>query len=176
MLTIGQFMLNRIQSPRTIHPYIHNFNNKKRLEDVFRGVQLPDVDMETMIEGCAGDFRMMSGDFLEIYSKRVGDFHVVVTCFFLDTSHFVLDYIDVIWKCLKNGGFWVKLGPLQYHYSGVPGEASVELTWEEVVQAIAQRGFILQKQDFVQAHYCQDKEGMKLSLYDCGFFTVKKVC
>jgi carnosine N-methyltransferase len=40
-----------------------------------------------------------------------------VTCFFLDTAHNVIEYIERIAAILKPGGLWVNLGPLLYHYS-----------------------------------------------------------
>lgn len=37
----------------------------------------------------------------------------VATCFFIDTAHNVLDYIETIWNILKPGGVWINLGKLQ---------------------------------------------------------------
>lgn len=34
----------------------------------------------------------------------------VATCFFIDTAHNVIDYIDTIWKILKPGGIWINVG------------------------------------------------------------------
>lgn len=34
----------------------------------------------------------------------------VATCFFIDTAHNVLDYIETIWNILKPGGVWINLG------------------------------------------------------------------
>lgn len=34
----------------------------------------------------------------------------VATCFFIDTAHNVLDYVETIWKILKPGGVWINLG------------------------------------------------------------------
>lgn len=36
----------------------------------------------------------------------------IATCFFIDTAHNVIDYIDTIWKILKPGGIWINLGNL----------------------------------------------------------------
>lgn len=43
-------------------------------------------------------------------------FDCVVTCFFLDTAHNVVEYIECIHHCLKPGGHWINLGPLLYHW------------------------------------------------------------
>ena len=174
MLLTGKYMLNHVAEKRTIYPYIHNHNNRKSLKDIYRPITIPDVDVHAMTQNSQGDFRMAAGDFLEIYSKRPGSFHVVITCFFLDTSHFVLDYIDVIWNCLKEGGYWLNLGPLTYHYSDAPGQVSIELTWEEIINAAQSKGFVVEKQEFVNAHYCQDPHLMKKNLFECGFFSLVK--
>lgn len=34
----------------------------------------------------------------------------VATCFFIDTAHNVLEYVETIWKILKPGGVWINLG------------------------------------------------------------------
>lgn len=34
----------------------------------------------------------------------------IATCFFIDTAHNVIDYIDTIWKILKPGGIWINVG------------------------------------------------------------------
>ena len=41
----------------------------------------------------------------------------VVTCFFIDTAHNVIEYIECISKILKKGGVWINIGPLLYHYT-----------------------------------------------------------
>ena len=55
---------------------------------------------------------------------------VVVTSFFLDTAHNVLDYIELIHQILKPGGHWINLGPLLYHFADIPGELSIEPPYE----------------------------------------------
>jgi hypothetical protein len=57
----------------------------------------------------------------------------------------------------------------------MPGLVSIELTWEEILDAIKQKGFTLQKVQFVDAHYCQDPDSMKKNLFECGYFTAKKL-
>lgn len=34
----------------------------------------------------------------------------VTTCFFIDTAHNVIEYVETIWKILKPGGAWINLG------------------------------------------------------------------
>lgn len=167
-------MLNFIEKKRNIYPYIHDQNNKISLEDIYRPIQIPDVQVSEMIKDSQGDFSVVSGDFLQVYSPRKKCFDVVMTCFFLDTSHFVLDYIDLIWDCLDDQGYWLNLGPLTYHYSNIPGQISVEFTWNEILEALKVKGFTVEKVDFANAHYCQDINGMKINLFKCGFFKACK--
>ena len=62
--------------------------------------------------------------------------HSVVTCFFIDTAHNVLDYLACINKILKVGGIWVNLGPLLWHYSEQPHEMQIELSLEELIHLL----------------------------------------
>lgn len=34
----------------------------------------------------------------------------IATCFFIDTAHNVIDYVETIWNILKPGGVWINLG------------------------------------------------------------------
>jgi carnosine N-methyltransferase len=63
------------------------------------------------------DFSMVAGEFIEVYNKQPEQWDCVVTCFFLDTAHNVMEYLECISKILKKGGLWVNIGPLLYHYS-----------------------------------------------------------
>lgn len=70
----------------------------------------------------AYDFSMVAGEFVEVYGAKPEAWDCVVTCFFIDTSHNVIDYMECINKILKPGGLWVNLGPLLWHYSEQPNE------------------------------------------------------
>lgn len=50
---------------------------------------------------------MCAGDFAEVYSKAEyrGYFDCVATCFFIDTAHNVIDYLNVLHHVLKVGTF-----------------------------------------------------------------------
>lgn len=80
---------------------------------------------------------------------RAGAWDAVVTCFFLDTAHNIVEYIKIISKILKDGGVssqlpsssvkyillqkkiiidlfgwqvWINLGPLLYHFADMYGQ------------------------------------------------------
>lgn len=44
-------------------------------------------------------------------------------------------------KILLTGGHWVNLGPLLYHFADLPGENSIEPSYEVVKQIITSIGF-----------------------------------
>ena len=45
---------------------------------------------------------------------RAGTWDSVVTCFFIDTAHNIVEYIEIIWKILKDGGVRLNLVPIWY--------------------------------------------------------------
>lgn len=49
----------------------------------------------------------------------------VATCFFIDTAHNVIEYVETIWKILKPGGVWINLGERTGDFTG--RQNSVEL-------------------------------------------------
>ncbi|VDP57789.1 unnamed protein product [Schistosoma mattheei] len=65
----------------------------------------------------------------------------IATVFFIDTAHNILSYLDTIWRILKPGGYWINFGPLLYHFSDIPGEDSLELSYTELRLAIKRLGF-----------------------------------
>jgi carnosine N-methyltransferase len=50
---------------------------------------------------------MAAGDFLEVYSAEEYEDHFdsVVTCFFIDCAHNIVEFIELIHKILKPGKF-----------------------------------------------------------------------
>ena len=49
--------------------------------------------------------------------EQVGQWDAVATCFFIDTAHNVVEYLEIISRCLRPGGVWVNFGPLLYHWA-----------------------------------------------------------
>jgi carnosine N-methyltransferase len=84
----------------------------------------------------------------------------------MDTAKNVLDYVETIHRLLKPGGVWVNIGmlatvytdcgrssprlthrvpgPLLYHWAEVPGELSIELSWDELRRVILSFGFVIE--------------------------------
>ncbi|KAK8961375.1 hypothetical protein KSP40_PGU011395 [Platanthera guangdongensis] len=97
--------------------------------------------------GITEGFSMCGGDFVEVYNDvdQEASWDAVVTCFFLDTAHNIAEYIEVISKILKEGGVWINLGPLLYHFAdsyGPEEEMSIEISLEDVIKIALQYGFV----------------------------------
>ena len=125
----------------------------------------------------AGDFILLYGD--EAQSNR---FDAVVSVFFIDTAPNVLRYIEVVHSCLKEGGLWINLGPLLWHFEehsksdhedchingnfadrGIGEPGSVELTEEELLLLLQRMGFI------------QNLESLFQPLYRASYWLVRKL-
>lgn len=100
----------------------------------------------------------------EVYARPEyqGTFDAVVTCFFIDTAHNIIDYLEVIHGVLRPGGVWIHLGPLLWHWAeGSWQDLSIELSLADV-QSIAQlMGFEMLQQQFVDAAYIGEGVGRK---------------
>lgn len=46
----------------------------------------------------------------------LGQWDAVLTCFFIDTAQNIVTYIETIATLLREGGVWINLGPLLYHF------------------------------------------------------------
>jgi len=92
----------------------------------------------------------------------------------MDTAKNIVEYIRMIHSILKPGAFWLNVGPLLYHYEDMSGEASLELSWNEVRHIIVQAGFAIQSEDCVQTTYATNQLSMFQSHYNCIRFTAQK--
>lgn len=122
-----------------IYPYVDSWLNNLKFENQLRAVEFPDVCPQEFADRLS-NFSMVAGDFLEVYNEE-STFDCIVTCFFIDTAHNIIDYVEKIWTLLKEGGFWINLGPLLYHYSKIAGEISIELSYEQLKRVIEKVGF-----------------------------------
>ena len=87
-------------------------------------MKIPDVCPNEVMVGDPTnyDFSMVAGEFIEVYQNQPKKWDCIVTCFFIDTAHNILEYIECINKILKPNGLWVNIGPLLWHYSEQPNE------------------------------------------------------
>jgi len=178
MLFAASFVLNKCKAKNTftIHPWIHQFANNFNPDDVTKSVKFPDTDPSLHQDS---NFSMVAGDFLEVYSDPSyrNSQDVVVTCFFMDCAHNILDFIELIHKILRPGGMWINLGPLLYHFADVPKQSSIEPSYDIVRALIMETGFEFCKEvTDHQAIYCQNPKSMLQYHYRCVFSTcIKKI-
>ncbi|KAJ4455719.1 putative Carnosine N-methyltransferase [Paratrimastix pyriformis] len=173
MLLASDHLLNRVEGTEavTLYPYLQACNIFNG-EDMIRPIRVPDVDMHTVPEGW--DMSMVAGEFLEVYHHHVDRWDGMVTSFFLDTAHNVIEYVRVIHRMMKPGGVWVNMGPLLWHYEGMEGEASLELSFDEVREIIRQIGFTFVKEERIRTPYTDDSRSMMHVVYDTVLFVAIK--
>ncbi|XP_022106603.1 carnosine N-methyltransferase-like isoform X2 [Acanthaster planci] len=155
----------------TLYPWIHQFSNIKSTLHQTRQVSIPDVNPSSLQEDA--DFSMVAGDFLEVYTTPA-QWDCVATCFFIDTAHNILDYIETIYKILKPGGLWINLGPLLYHFENMAKESSVEIAYDVLRKVIIDFSFVMLREEPIHTSYLQDHESMLKYEYDCVFFVCQK--
>ena len=161
MLLANNFMSNGAtqRNAFTLFPWLRTRNNLITTADVVKGIKVPDATCAQVIsrgpyasvyreptkeEFAAGRlprFSLRAGDFVELYGTpdNVGKWDGVVTCWFIDAVHDVVELMTVIHAILRPGGVWVNLGPLLYHWltdqEGTGDDRyrhSVALSWEDI--------------------------------------------
>jgi len=178
MLFASAFMMNYVSHPDefVIHPWILGSCNNARDEDQLRGVGIPDVIPESMENIGPNQMSICGGDFVEVYSRpdQKDRWDCVLTCFFMDTAHNVIRYIEAIKHCLKPGGLWINLGPALWHFADAhtylgEGEMSIELSWQDVERIATAHGFVCESKEVVSATYTANLRSMMQTVYNCDF-------
>ncbi|XXG68614.1 hypothetical protein AAC387_Pa06g1662 [Persea americana] len=179
MMICSSFILNHTHSAQewTIYPWIHSNCNSLSENDQLRPVAFPDIHPASA--GITEGFSMCGGDFVEVYSdaSQEGYWDAVVTCFFLDTAHNIVEYIEIISRILKDGGIWINLGPLLYHFAdafGTEDEMSIELSLEDVKEVAFHYGFELEMEKTIETTYTANPRSMMQNRYFAAFWTMKK--
>ncbi|MCJ1378310.1 hypothetical protein MMC17_001407 [Xylographa soralifera] len=132
-LMTSNWILNKIQADQQfdLYPFALTFSNHTSRENQFKCVKIPNIHPGTELDLSSSGMpthayeriSMTAADFVVLYGdeKNHNKFDAVVTVFFLDTAPNVLRYIEVIHNCLKNGGYWINLGPLLWHFEETRG-------------------------------------------------------
>ena len=69
----------------------------------------------------------------------------------------------------------MNLGPLLYHYSGMPNEDSIEPTFENLITIIEMVGFeVIRTKTGLRTKYSQNPESMLKSEYESLFWICRK--
>ena len=121
------------------------------------------------------DFSMAQGEFINVFGSGSNKWDCIVTCFFIDTAHNVLDYMQTFNKILKVGGLWVNIGPLHWHYSEQPYEVQVQISLEEIEHLVPKFGFRFRKKYMKETSYTGRLNCMHNMKYESVFFSAVKV-
>ncbi|XP_022896775.1 carnosine N-methyltransferase-like isoform X1 [Olea europaea var. sylvestris] len=179
MMICSSFILNHTQTAEewTIYPWVHSNCNSLSDSDQLRPVSFPDIHPASA--GITEGFSMCGGDFVEVYNdpSQVGVWDAVVTCFFIDTAHNVVEYIEIISRILKDGGVWINLGPLLYHFADMynqEDDMSIELSLEDVKRVASHYGFQIEKESTIETTYTTNPRSMMQNRYFASFWTMRK--
>lgn len=118
MLFASNFILNKcpVINGFKVQPFSHEFCNNLKSSDQLREISFPDQDPCNL--PADAQFSMAAGDFLDVYSapEYVSSQDCVVTCFFIDCAHNIVEFVQVIHQVLKQGGTWInfRASPLPF--------------------------------------------------------------
>lgn len=185
MLIAGHFIQNHVvqSGQHRIYPYSDNTCNLINRADQFVDVLIPDLCAAEAIDELRernlkfGGLSMIAGDFTEVYAKpnQHKTWSAVATCFFIDTAHNIIEYVEIIYNLLMPGGFWVNVGPLLYHFADSVEDMSIELSLGEVLTVAQRIGFILENPPtFIDTTYTNNQRSMKQLVYRCAFFVLQR--
>ncbi|XP_053990722.1 carnosine N-methyltransferase-like [Hylaeus volcanicus] len=170
MLLGSSFVLNsKIKTNSlTIFPYCLCTSNRMRHEDHLVAVKVPDVCPLDWIQ-VGHDFSMCAGEFVEVYWEQEKQWDAVLTSFFIDTAKNVFQYIRTIARLLPPGGLWANVGPLLYHFSDMPNEISIEVSYEEI-RSVIKKYFTISKESWIKSTYTVNPSSMIQVYYNCIHF------
>lgn len=152
---------------------------------------------------------MAAGSFVDLYGpgenaaadpsaadfrrENAGRFDVVATCFFLDTAHNVLEYLQTIYHCLTEFGVWINMGPLHWHFEGdlsahmvertseegfstvTSNMEGLELSRDELLQLMDKVGFVVEESESnIRTTYASDVRALSNFEYGAEFWVVRK--
>ncbi|KAJ6631322.1 N2227-like protein [Mycena sp. CBHHK59/15] len=163
-----------------IHPYAHWFSHQRSGTTLFRPISFPDA-----IPRLSSSFQLVEKDFLTLQPPpppspahlSISGYDYITTLFFIDTSLNILATLQHIYHLLRPGGTWINLGPLLWT-GGL--EAKLELSLEEILRAVEEIGFVIdrredgQQSQTVECEYTGDAEAMMRWIYRAEFWVARK--
>ncbi|KAK9464753.1 N2227-like protein-domain-containing protein [Lipomyces arxii] len=199
MLIVSNFILNLTTKVDefAIYPFIHTFSHTSTASNQVRQVTIPDRCPSTSGSETGGNFSFTAGSFTDIYGRPDAGpedkWDAILTVFFLDTAHNVLDYIDVIRRTLKDVSssdedvYWINFGPLLYHFedeqnlSDIGGAAnqdklSIELPLDILVSMVERCGFSVEVLETgITSTYAADEKAMGKWVFESVFWVARKL-
>lgn len=174
MLLGSHLILNRCTEAKayTIYPFILSTGNRRGKVDHLRPVKIPEEAPSRALPRNSA-LSMTAGEFVEVYKDQPGEWDALLTAFFLDTAKNVLLYIRTFAMLIREGGCWINLGPLLFHYAEAEHDISIELAWEEVRPMIL-RYFTIDEEEMRLAHYTTNPSCLYSVKYRCVFFVATR--
>ena len=158
-----------------IQPLIHSFNCLKYENDPFQIFNVPDENIsEIMKNKDFGKLNIIPGDFILSFKDKNNCYDAIITSFFIDTANNIIQFIEIIYNVIKQGGIWINVGPLLYHFHDIENEVSIELSWEEVKKIILKFGFEIYNEKMINSTYSEIEDRLKTTIYTCIYFKAIK--
>ena len=189
-----------------LYPFALEFSNVISRDHQLKKVKVPDVHPGSALEdvfgrttaNAADRMSMTAADFVVLYGDEgyKDMFNAVVTVYFIDTAPNLIRYIETIRNCLQEGGLWINLGPLLWHFAdrapseaynserteaprekiGIEEPGAFEMTDEEVLILIDKMGFDIEKREISSggAGYIQNPDSMLQNIYRTSHWIAKK--
>lgn len=206
-LIASNWVLNHTVKGRQfdLYPFALDFSNVVSREHQLKKVKVPDVHPGSALDdvfghttGKAADrMSMTAADFVVLYGDKEHKdmFNAVVTVYFIDTAPNLIRYVETIRNCLQDGGLWMNLGPLLWHFAdrapseerhtewaqgprdktGIEEPGAFELTDEEVLALVENMGFDIENRgNRDNSGYIQNPESMLHNIYRTSHWIAKK--
>ncbi|QDS77770.1 hypothetical protein FKW77_005117 [Venturia effusa] len=205
-----------------LYPFVHEFSNHLTRADQFQKVLVPDINpglelqkaweaQITKAQDRKSDYKNLnpvhpfnrlsysSADFCIAYleEEHAAMFDALATVFFIDTAPNLIRYIRTVRNCLKEGGIWVNIGPLKWHFdggensqsqhgsnatatssrdTGIAEPGSVELVEDEVLLLVEAMGFTIEKHEVMnrETGYITNLRSMWYAAYRPTFWIARK--
>ena len=207
-LIVSNWILNHTVKGQQfdLYPFALEFSNVISRDHQLKKVKVPDVHPGSALEdvfgrttaNAADRMSMTAADFVVLYGdeEHKGMFNAVVTVYFIDTAPNLIRYIETIRNCLQEGGLWINLGPLLWHFAdrapseahdsertetprekvGIEEPGAFELADEEVLLLTDKMGFDIEKREIIStgAGYIQSPDSMLQNMYRTSHWIAKK--
>lgn len=204
-LLTSNWILNQTQvgEQHDLYPFALDFSNVLSRNNQLRCVRVPDIHPGMELQEADGPpaeerMSMTAADFLLSYGDEAHkyQFDVVITVFFIDTAPNIIRYIETVRNCLKDGGLWINLGPLLWHFAdrgpqgmeqsvrkmpthekaGIEEPGSVELTEEELLMLVQGMGFDIETHEIMRdgTGYIQNPQSLLQNSYHVSHWTARK--
>lgn len=124
----SNFILNQVSGNEgfELYPWALGSSNHLTRDIQFQKVRIPDVNARATLEALAASAADQSGpkltismaDFVSFYGNadHLSSYNAVVSVFFVDMAQNFIEFVETVANCLKKGGLWINLGPLEWEF------------------------------------------------------------